>query len=278
MEFSDWFLSASSSTALILATAWLCRQLIATILKATVQHEFDEKLEAIRTDFHKSEELFKADLRSKESQIAALQSGALTGMVTRQVALDKRRLEAIDHLWEGVKALAPFKPASMWLKTINFEKALESLSENPRTKGLFEQLSPKLDPRNFPNVDVHKARPYVSEMAWALFCAYQAILIYTTMQFFILQRGLATAAELLDTDKVSKLVLTALPHYQEYVEKHGAKGYPYILETLETEILKELQRMMVGEESDKSNVERAAKIMQEVTRVNEATPKNSGAK
>mgnify|MGYP007037817717 CR=1 FL=1 len=71
----------------MLALAWLGRHLITTRLKASVQHEFDEKLEAIRTEFRKSEESFKSDLRAKENQIAALQGGALSGMVSRQAAL-----------------------------------------------------------------------------------------------------------------------------------------------------------------------------------------------
>lgn len=274
MSFNELLISTFFSTALILALAWLCRQLIATRLKASVQHEFDCKLEAIHTEFRKSEELFKADLRTKEGQIAALQSGALSGMVSRQAALDKRRLEAIDQLWAGVETLAPFKLATIWMKTFDFEKALRTASDNPRARELFSILGPNLDPKNMPKVDVHRARPFVSEMAWALFSAYQAIVGYAMAQLFMLRVGL-NSADLLDSTAVSKLVLAALPHYAEYVEKFGAKGFPYIVEPLEAELLKELRRMMRGEESDKNSVEQAAKIMQEVMSINDAISRGS---
>ena len=48
-----------------------------------------------------------------------------------------------------------------------------------------------------------------------------------------------------------------------------------MLEPLEAALLKELQRMMRGEESDKASIEQAGKIMKEVESVNEAIAKES---
>ena len=277
MSVPDWLFttlaSTSATTTLILILAWLCRQMIATRLKASVQHDFDQKLEAIRTDFRKSEELLKSDLRAKENQIATMQSGALSGLVSRQVALDKRRLEAIEQLWVGIETLLPLKLATVWMQTINFEKAQKTAAENPLARDMFSQFAPKLDPKTFPKVDVHRARPFVSEMAWALFSAYQAIVGYATTQLHILRVGLNV--DILDPAAVSKLILAALPHYGDYIEKSGAKCFPYIVEPLELELLKELRRMMRGDDSDNSNVEQAAKIMQAVMAVNESICKGS---
>jgi hypothetical protein len=275
MSLLDLLLSTTISTVLILALAWLCQQVIANRLKASVQHEFDQKLEVIRTDFRKSEELLKADLRAKENQIETLRSGALIGMASRQAALDKRRLEAIDQLWAGVEILMPFKLPAILLQTFNFTKSLREASLSLEARELFRQLAPIHDSKNFPKVDVHRARPFVSEMAWALFAAYQAILAYTTLQLTMLKIGQTEHASLLATGTVSKLVLTALPYYSEYIEKQGDKGYPYIVEPLEAALLKELQRMMRGEESDKASVEQAATILQEVRRVNAVISESS---
>ncbi len=275
MSIPEWVLSALSSSILILVVGWLCRQLIATRLKASVQHEFDQKLEAIRTDLRKSEETFKADLRAKEDQIAALQSGALAGMASRQAALDKRRLEAIDQLWAGVETLTPFKLPALWLQTFDFVKALKESSDNPTARKLFLDFAPNLSIQSFPKVDVHRARPFVSDMAWALFSAYRAILGYATVQLYILRMGQEELADLLDPNTVHKLILVALPHYSDYIEKHNDKAYPYIVEPLEAALLEELQRMLSGEESDKKSVEQAAKIMQEVKIVNEAISQGS---
>ncbi|MBI3902634.1 MAG: hypothetical protein HY306_06785 [Nitrosomonadales bacterium] len=104
----EW-LPPISTTAIFGLVLWLGRNLIATRLTKSVQHEFDTKLESLRTELRKNEELFRADLRAKEAEIAVLRSGAMTAMASRQVAFDKRRLEAIDQLWSAFIALGPAK-------------------------------------------------------------------------------------------------------------------------------------------------------------------------
>jgi hypothetical protein len=97
MSVFDW-IPALSTTSLFAAVLWLLRSVISTRLRASVQHEFNEKVETLKTDLRKSEESFKADLRSKEAQIEALRSGALSGLTSRQAALDARRIQAVDQL------------------------------------------------------------------------------------------------------------------------------------------------------------------------------------
>lgn len=99
MSFIDFALSAVGWTVLVGIAIWLSQHLIVTRLRASVRHEFNEKLEMLRADLRKSEESFKADLRAKETQIEVLRSGALLGMTSRQTTLDKRRLEAVEQLW-----------------------------------------------------------------------------------------------------------------------------------------------------------------------------------
>ena len=110
----DWLLSPLATTALLGLLLFLSRNWILTRLKASVEHEFNTALEAVR-----------ADLRAKETQIEALRSGALTGLASRQAALDKRRLEAIDELWAGVGALAPLKWFTSMMATIKYDEALK---------------------------------------------------------------------------------------------------------------------------------------------------------
>ena len=122
-------------------------------------------------------------------------------------------------------------------------------------------------------VGQNPSRPFVSEIAWALFSAYQAILGYAATQLQMLKVGL-NAPEILNSDYVSKLAKVALPYYATYIDTHGAAGYTYMLEPLEAELLKELQRMMRGEESDLTSVEQAGKIMKEVEKINAAISKH----
>jgi hypothetical protein len=277
MDIQDWLLSTLLSSAvsvfLVAVLAWLFKNLIKHRLKASVQHEFDEKLETLRADLSKSEESFKADLRAKETEIDAIRSGALSGLASRQSLLDKRRLDAIEQLWASIGVLAPMKLAAMSMSCIKFDVSLKLASEDPQIRDLFAKLPGNVDLRTFPQVEVHKSRPFVSEIAWALFCSYQAIVGYAAAQLQMLKVGL-NIPDLLNREHVSRLAKAALPHYADYIDKVGPAGYYNMLEPLEAELLKELQRMMRGEESDKASVKQAAQIMNEVKIFHEATRNN----
>lgn len=272
MTITEWIVSPLVTGTLIAALAWLGKGLIVTRLKATVQHEFDLKLEELRAELRRSEESFKAVLRSKEMDIAALRGGALTAMANRQAALDKRRMEAIDHLWAAIDQLTPYKNARLTLASINFQNALELASTRPDTRTFFGSLGGTLDPQVLGRATALSSRPYVSEFAWALFSAYRAILGFTAAQFIMLKGGI-NKPELLEAEPVMNLAKSALPDYSEYIEQHGHKVFHHLLELIEKELLKELQRIMRGEESDKESVGKAAKIMQEVESVNMVTSK-----
>ena len=273
MTLLDWVVSTFSTTLLLAALAWLLRNLIKTRLTASVQHEFNAELESLRADLRKSEESFKADLRAKETQIEVLRSGALSGLASRQVTLDKRRLEAVEQLWAGIEVLAPLKWAASMIAPLKFEESLKVASENKQFREIFEKMSSPIDMQKISKIDVHKSRPFVSEIAWALFCAYHAVLGHAATQLQMLKVGL-NAADILNSEHVSKLIKVAMPHYADYVDEHGPKGYFYTLEPLESELLKELKHMMRGEESDRASIELAVKIMKEVASVNNAISKS----
>ena len=273
MTLIDWLLSTGFTTTLLGLAAFLARNLILARLKASVEHEFNAKLEALRTDLRKSEESFKADLRAKETQIEVLRSGALSGLASRQAALDKRRLEAIEQLWVGVEKLQPLKFASSMMASFDFTKSLQMASPDQKVRDFFSTLGKGFGPDKLEKLDAHKARPFVSEIAWALFAAYQAILYHALVQLQMLQVG--ADLKILNVEHVTKLAKAALPSYADYIDKVGSAGYYYMLEPLEAELLKELQRMMRGEESDKSSVELAVRIMKEVASVNLASSATS---
>jgi hypothetical protein len=269
MTLFAWAVSSLSTTFLVAVLGWLLRNLILTRLKATVQHEFDAKLESLRADLRKSEEAFKADLRVKEGDIHALREGALSGMAVRHATLDKRRLEAIDHLWSVVGELAPFKAAASILSVVRFEASLEEAAKDPKVRKIFEDIGKPLEASSHPKLQAHESRPYVSEMAWALFSAYRSILAISTGQLLLLQHGL-NKPKLLKTAETCKLVAVALPEYKDYIEEYGHSGLYHLLEPLEEKLMKELQRIMRGEESDITSVEQAARIMKQVSIVDEA--------
>ena len=77
----------------------------------------------------------------------------------------------------------------------------------------------------------------------------------------LIKSGVAGSKDLLDKEKVSKLVKAALPHQSGFIDKYGDAEYHYLLEQLEDALLASLREMLAGEETDKATVEQAADIV-----------------
>lgn len=261
MSIYDWL-----PTALLAAALWLCRNLIATRLVRSVQHEFDQKLANLNSQLRANEELVKADLRSKEAAIAVLQGAPISGMAARQAITDKRRIEAVDQIWEAVHGLGFAKVASQWMAVIKFEAALKEAARNPDFRRVFAAIAAPEDGGAAAFALATKARPHISQLAWAYFSAWQAIVLHATVQIKLLQVGL-DAPETIESKGVINLVSVALPHRAAYIREHGPGAAYHLLEELETNLLDDLRQTLEGKKLDITNVQRANEIQKEAQRL-----------
>lgn len=272
MNLIDW-LPSITTAGLVATVFWLSRNLIATRLTKSVQHEFDKKLESIRTNLRESEEVLKADLRAKETQISSLRSGAISAMASRQIALDRRRLEAVDQLWSTFTILSSAKNVSRVISGYDFEKLLEESARNQRLRESFKIVGNFVDVKKLDLSGSTKARPFVTPMAWAIFSAYQAIIMQGVAKVELVTSGIGK--NFLDKDATIELIKAALPHHEEYINKCGDSGYHFLLEELEATLLVEIQRMLAGESSDKASIEQAALILKLSNEVLDSTKQDS---
>lgn len=263
MDITDWF-PALTSTGLFAAALWLARESISARLTRSVQHEFDRKIESVRSDFRAAEERLKAQLREKEAEISALRGGALSALASRQASLDKRRLEAVDQLWAAFNSLAPARTLAATMSVIKFESAAEIAERDPKARQFFESIGTGFDQSKVDQISANKARPYVTPMAWAVFTAYRAVTMHSVMRWHVLKGGLGTN-DYTDREAIEKLLVAVLPHYKEHLEKHGPNVYYYALDGLESRLLSELQNMLTGNDLDKASVEQAAEIIRQAS-------------
>lgn len=256
----EW-IPAISTTSFLAIVIWLSRNLIITRLTSSVRHEYDKKLENIKTEFRRNEELLKADLSAKASQIEALRTGVLTGVTTRQAAIFERQITSIEQLWDAVVSLGPAKAVSAWMAVVKFEAAAKEAAENPRFRELFEVMG-NIDLNNFKTNQALITRPFVSSLAWAYYSAYQAIVFHAIARLHMLKNGI-NMTEVIDTKKVTELVKLALPHQLPYIEKYGPGAFHYLLDELENNLLLAFQLMLKDEKADHETLERAAAIIKQ---------------
>lgn len=275
VDAMSWF-PALTTTGLLALALWLFRQLIATRLTKSVEHEFDTKIESLRSDLRASEERLKAQLREKDNDIAALRGGALSALASRQAALDKRRLEAVDQLWTAYSSLAPARAIAAYMAVVKFESAAKLTEHDPKARQLFEAFGAGFDAKSMNHADAAKARPYVTPMVWAIFIAIQAVIAHSVMRWHLLKGGLGSK-DFVDHKAIEKLVTAVLPHYAEYLEKNGPSSYYYVLEVLDTKFLAEVQSMLAGTETDRASIEQAAEILRQAQALMNATEQEKGA-
>ena len=259
MTLADW-LPSLGTTGLLAAALWLGRNLILTRLSRSVSHDFDLKIEAIRSQLRASEESLKADLRAKESEIALPRSGALTTLANRQAAVDKRRLEAVDQIWASVSTLGSARQVSKLLASLKYEEAAKEAERNPKMREVLEAMGKMFDPSSMDLNSGEKARPFATPMVWAQYSALIAICTHAVARYQVLKIGLG-AKDFVDTTSVKKLLKLALPHQATYIDDFGPSAFHFLLEELESNLLRELSAMLAGSDVDRATLAQAAAIV-----------------
>jgi hypothetical protein len=135
----EW-VPAISTTTMLAIVLWLGRNLIITRLTNAVKHEYDEKIESFKASLRKNEETFRADLKAKETQIDALRSGALSGIVNRQAVLYERQLNAVEKLWEAVIFLSSAKYVSQFMASVKFDVSAQEAARSEQFREFFKKI------------------------------------------------------------------------------------------------------------------------------------------
>ena len=258
MSLDQWVPSLTT-TALFGAACWMGRSLIATRLTKSVEHEFNEKLEHLRSEQRQSEELLRAELRSREGEISALRSTALTALTNRHVGLDTRKLEAVDQLWSAMTALVPARNLAGLIGGLRYEEAQKAAQLDLKFRQTMEAMIVGF---NISKIDVSgamKARPFVSPMAWAIYNAYRVITVQAAMRAQALKAGATN--DFIDNQKVQQIILVALPEYSNFIQQHGASAAHLLLDSLEDKLLMEFNQMLSSKESSAASIEQAAQIL-----------------
>lgn len=256
------------STTAFLAIVWLVRELIGIRLRTAVKHEYEQKIETIKSDLRKREDQLRAKMTATESQLTALRSGALTSIVNRQAELYKRQLEAAERLWQAVIALAPAKSVASFMSVIKFDAAAKKAAINPNLREVFSTLNQNFDIKSINTIEASIVRPFVPPIVWAYYSAYSTIIIHSVLKMQALKNGIDK--DLADVNKIAALVKAALPHQEQYIQKFGTDAFYFLLDELEEKILNELKKLLHGEETDKASIERAANILREVESVSKS--------
>lgn len=250
MTLFDWI--PAGVLALIL---WLGRNLVVTRLRASVQHEFDGKIENLRSA-----------LRSREAEIITIRESLLKATSAHQAAIDARKLQAIDAVWKGMLALrkagagtaamlAPLKVEAV-VKELHKENVREFIStvfDKTPSVGVFSE-----------DADIREAewaRPYLPPIVWAIFLAYHVVVGYVIAQASTLKLG-QDPGKFFESARIPELVNLALENSKFPKMRFFENAVlPSVLQSLEARLLEELRLSVSGADADESSAERARRAI-----------------
>lgn len=255
--------------------AWLFREWIGVRLFHSVKAEYDAKIAGLQSELRQSEERQRATLAERRGEIEALRSGALSAMTSRQMAVDGKRIEAIDLLWETIVDLRGAKGAAGLLSRLRFDELQKHVPTNPVAYGAFKRMNDDLKPLFAKTKEAERARPYVTDMAWALFIAYTAVASVPMARLWVLELKI-TDPKILVEGRIAALVREVMPDRAGEIERLGENNLHEILDEMEVRLLAEFHRMMHGTESEAANVEQAARILQLARNAMPAAPSDEG--
>jgi hypothetical protein len=237
---------------------------IGALFRDSISRFFTKKLE-------QDMKALQSTIDQQEKKNDDLRTLALSGLSKRRELVQAKRIEAAERLWSLVQIQNSALMVVELNKTINFEKAAEIAESDAETREFFAMVGStfKFDAyvESLKEADPQSLRPYVTQLGWAYYEAYSAIITFYTLRQKVLEIG-APAKILTDENHLKSVILEAMPHQAALYEKFD-KVYPWIfLEPLRDSILLEVKKMIAGNEESKEDVQHANEILKAI----EGTP------
>lgn len=274
LSLSEW-IPALTTTGLLSALIFLCRNLILERLRKSVEHEYGKKMQLLRAELRESGIRLETELASRDKKFSELRGTAIAAIGMREQSLVQRRIEAVDQLWANVHKLRPAKGALKVMAPLSYEAVSSEIESDRR---LVDVMKTMLGEPNFEilaDVEAHASRPYLSDTAWALYQAYQAICGAAIGRHHMLVSGI-DGRRFLDEKGVSDLLKVVFPEHDTEIEENGHKVHHLFVDRLEVLLVEQLRADLRGESSDIELVARTSKILDHANILEESTKASKG--
>ena len=249
-------LSSLIVPGLLALVLFAARHWIIAQVTGSVQHQFNERIEAV-----------KSDLRNREAEIAALRANVLAGSAGRQALLDKRRFEAVEKVWATVNDLGRLRALSATVSIMNVKTFSERASD-PKVQELLSFFGSGL-PKQIDYLGVAKhEQPFLPELAWAYFYAYATTLAANHMLYVGLTSGIGDVHKhFSNKEGMQKVLKAVLPHQSKFIDEQEPNRYDFLLDEVKTLLLAELRKVLEGQEADQAAAKRSKDILDAINQV-----------
>jgi hypothetical protein len=263
-DFWNWFL-AVWPLLLAVAILYVAKHFFPAWIRRSAEFGFDAELEKLRGEISRSETRLKAELEAAQRELESLRTAALSGATSRQIALENKRLEAAQGIWNAVVDLGKLKYSAEFAGSLKLSEIAKRIAAGEKNvKQFIDAVLAPINIEKLPGADAARFRPFVSAGVWAAYAAYSAILHISVVRLKMAQVGMIDADDMMKIESLNKILGTALPQYKAFVDQHGLASYHLFVEELENLVLTEIKNMLEGKEVDAAAIEKSANILKAV--------------
>lgn len=232
------------------AVVWVLKEWLSTRLRTSIQHEYDIKLETLKSDL---------------SRQAALLTAAHSSFAEGQKAAMERKLQAVDKLWKSLVDFRGKLPAILGFIDILTVDEYRGAKDHPTFVALARDLSEEKI-SNLSNWDIEDVRPYVGEYIWSLIFIYRAIFLRTSL-LLLLGRSDAEKLEWHKDGGIQQLINAALSKEERAtLEAQQFGKILWIQRQIEGKILASLHKIISGEDFVNPSIEQMRVIQETISR------------
>lgn len=262
-EYAKLILANTVVTSFLI---FVFKDLIGGYLIKYTESSLAKSLAKLESDLRRSEYFVQAKIDENNRKISHLRETAVTRLFQSSAELEKRRLESAQILWEQVVALEKYKFPSRILSVLKMDKVIQRIERDDKLKLLFKTFNADIDVKRIDTSNADKHRVFISPLSWALFEAYRAVILQGVAISKLLELGI-NPSEALEMDKIRNLVLSVLPSYSEFIEKHELFALNAALEPLQKMVLDQVRADLQNTNDTKESTERAIAIIRAVDQV-----------
>lgn len=221
-------------------------------LNASIKHEYDAKLEAM-----------KSQLQEKSNETKTLLDVSLSGIPQRNAINHKRQLEAIDQLTGAFYKAYKMQSLVQTTSTLNMPE-MSKRAGDEKIQVLSKSLLAGIEDSYVKEDPAWTARPFVSINSWQYYQAYRNIVTYSYLKLKIISLGVKEND--LVYSRIKELSKLALPDRSVEIDAlpEFGLGWLDILSNLETNLIEEFGLMIAGHSADTQNIERVKAIKEQI--------------
>lgn len=197
----------------LVVIAWLLRHWLVEQVKGSVRGEFDQKLETL-----------KGQIQSRQSELEALRSVALSSMLASQTATSARRVKAVDGVWAAVCEWWTLNATVAQVSAVNLEEDSKRIADDPELQTFFAQSNAAVPPNiSALGLSADPARPYISQNTWALYEAYKSIFAISIFYVTSFRNGI-DPRPFIRLGSAHELIKAMLPEKADVVTRQGTNA------------------------------------------------------